>query len=121
MKVDELMNVLPSAFGTIKTALQIIIVPAEGIVSVLYWGMSAYDPSLLVPPGSFCSLAAVWNVAQRDLFQTLTFRFRLPSILAFTRCRPCSSGSLPYQETRLAQELITVAISGQTSLHFPLA
>ena len=100
MKVDELMNVLPSAFDTIKTALQIIIVPAEGIVSVLYWGMSAYDPSLLVPPGSFCSLAAVRNLAQRDSFQMLTFKYRLPSILAFTRCRPCSFGSSPYQKIR---------------------
>ncbi|KAL8276275.1 hypothetical protein RQP46_011303 [Phenoliferia psychrophenolica] len=50
--VSLLKDAFPSvqAFDTIKTALQIMIVPAEGMVSVLYWGMSAYDPTLLVPP-----------------------------------------------------------------------
>lgn len=24
--------------------------PAEGLISVLYWGLRAYDPALLVPP-----------------------------------------------------------------------
>jgi hypothetical protein len=35
----------------IKTSLSIVIVPVEGLVSVLYWTMQFIDPSLLTPPG----------------------------------------------------------------------
>ncbi|KAM0754999.1 membrane protein [Meredithblackwellia eburnea MCA 4105] len=38
------------AFDLLKTALMVVIVPAEGIIAILYWGMTAYDPTLLVPP-----------------------------------------------------------------------
>ena len=28
----------------------IISVPAEGLISVLYWGIRAYEPALMAPP-----------------------------------------------------------------------
>jgi hypothetical protein len=34
----------------LKNACGIVSVPAEGLIAVLYWGLKAYDPSLLVPP-----------------------------------------------------------------------
>ena len=34
----------------LKNAVGIVSVPTEGVISVLYWGMRAYDPSLLMPP-----------------------------------------------------------------------
>lgn len=37
-------------FNRIKKSLAILIVPTEGIITVLYWGMTFYDPSLLLPP-----------------------------------------------------------------------
>ncbi|KAI5479679.1 hypothetical protein MNV49_003189 [Pseudohyphozyma bogoriensis] len=40
------------AFDLLKTWLSILVIPAEGIISVLYWGMTAYDPTLLVPAES---------------------------------------------------------------------
>jgi len=34
----------------VKNAIGIISVPMEGLISVLYWGITAYDPDLMVPP-----------------------------------------------------------------------
>lgn len=34
----------------LKNTIGIISVPAEGLISVLYWGLRAIDPSLLMPP-----------------------------------------------------------------------
>lgn len=38
-----------SQLDTVKTALSVIAVPIEGLVSILYWGMHVVDPTLLVP------------------------------------------------------------------------
>lgn len=47
-------DVFPSIalLDKIKTMLAIIVVPAEGIITLLYWGMTFIDPTLLVPPGT---------------------------------------------------------------------
>lgn len=34
----------------LKNTVGIVSVPAEGLISVLYWGLKAYDPKLLMPP-----------------------------------------------------------------------
>lgn len=33
----------------LKNSLGIVSVPLEGLISLLYWGIKAYDPSLMVP------------------------------------------------------------------------
>lgn len=47
-----LHDLFPSikVFNLIKKSLAILIVPTEGIITVLYWGMTFIDPTLLLPP-----------------------------------------------------------------------
>lgn len=52
MSLAIVKDVIPSLriVDHLKNACGIISVPAEGLIAVLYWGLRAYDPSLLVPP-----------------------------------------------------------------------
>lgn len=52
MGLAILKDLIPSLkfVDYLKNTCGIISVPAEGLIAVLYWGLRAYDPSLLVPP-----------------------------------------------------------------------
>jgi len=41
---------MPAVLDYMKNTLGIISVPAEGLISVLYWGIRSYDPKLMLPP-----------------------------------------------------------------------
>ncbi|KAL7004809.1 hypothetical protein EMMF5_005636 [Cystobasidiomycetes sp. EMM_F5] len=50
MAVAILKDVLPQfrMLDSIKNAIGIVSVPAEGMIAILYWGLRAYDPKLLL-------------------------------------------------------------------------
>jgi len=52
MSLAVLKDLIPSwkLLDVAKNTIGIVSVPVEGLISVLYWGLRAYDPALLVPP-----------------------------------------------------------------------
>ncbi|SCZ99563.1 BZ3500_MvSof-1268-A1-R1_Chr3-1g06102 [Microbotryum saponariae] len=63
--VAVLKDALPSVrlFDRLKTTLMIVAVPVEGLVSLLYWGMQFYDPSLLTPQGTIFKIPLFLDIS----------------------------------------------------------
>ncbi|KAK9898777.1 hypothetical protein P389DRAFT_193797 [Cystobasidium minutum MCA 4210] len=69
MAVATLKDLLPQvkAFDVVKNSLGIVSVPLEGLISVLYWGLRAYDPKLLVPPDPRYQIPLVMDLSLHAL------------------------------------------------------
>ena len=52
MALAALKDLLPGlrVLDTLKNAFGLVTVPLEGMIAVLYWGLKAYNPDLLMPP-----------------------------------------------------------------------
>lgn len=86
-----------TVFDIVKNSLGIVSVPLEGLISVLYWGLRAYDPKLLVPPDPRYQIPLVMDLSLYVFIGgslVIPLPRKLIPITADTRCQPCSCGSI---------------------------
>lgn len=90
MAVAIMKDLLPQmkVFDLIKNSLGIVSVPLEGLISVLYWGLRAYDPKLLVPPDPRYQIPLVMDLSLHALpafLLWIDFLFLSPPFSATSR------------------------------------
>jgi hypothetical protein len=88
-----LYDILPLPFlARLKTSLAVVAVPVEGLVGLLYWGMTLYDPTLLVPEGAEFQLPFLVDVSIHGRASSLSSLFSQPKL---TKMVGQTSGIVP--------------------------